>query len=99
MADKKERVYFGDDFAYSEQMDFEVIQYLLGEGSVDQAQMPTPTRRNPFKTSTVYRWNGVRVQSVRDLSAQMPPFVTELAAQGSRPHRTMASSWRHRGLR
>lgn len=45
--------------------------------------MPQPTRRNPDKFRTVFRWKGKRdaywvgALERRGLSAQMPPSVTE----------------------
>ena len=86
-------VYYGDGFDYCQDHPWDIVLIWLAEGSVVERRMPTPTRKNPDKYRTVYMWIGEKMQELRDLSAEMPPSVTELAAQGSYIHRMMAVAW------
>jgi hypothetical protein len=101
MTERKALVYFvdpfGDNFSHSEKMLYELICVYMQEGRIVEADMPTPTRRHPFKTRKVYKWIGVKIQELRDLSAEMPPSVTELNAEGSYIHRMVVRTWRSDG--
>ena len=87
-------VYYGDSFDYCQDYPWDMVLIWLAEGSVVERRMPTPTKKNPDKYRTVYMWIGEKTQDLRDLSAEMPPAVTELAAAGSRLHRSFALSYR-----
>lgn len=100
MADRLTEVYYGDGFDYSQDHPWDMVHVWLGEGSVGERRMPTPTKKNPDKYRTVYLWLGEKTQELRDLSAEMPPRATELAAyggengSGSRMHKAFAFSYR-----
>lgn len=93
MADKTAVLYFGENFSYCETKYYDQILVWLAEGSVTEARMPTPTAKNPEKYRTVYKWAGEKQQELRDLSAEMPPSVTEGNAEGSFIHRMIVKAW------
>lgn len=111
MLDRPVELFFGADFGHCERKPFELVLQMLEDGEVEEVPMPQPTRRNPLKFRTVYRWKGSRTPvwsaafERRDLSAQMPPCVTELAAEGVSTFVACADAWRghttpaFRGLR
>ncbi|HTF70903.1 MAG TPA: hypothetical protein VK638_50360 [Edaphobacter sp.] len=94
MANNTVALYFGDSLGYSEPKDYDQVRMWMQEGSVIEVKMLTPTRRNPEKYRTVYKWIGEKTQELRDLSAEMPPAVTEMAATGNRMHKAFAFSYR-----
>lgn len=104
MVNRSEAVYFSDEngnrFSYFEHYSPEHISAWLAEGTVIEARMPAPTKKRPERYITVYHWKGIRTSvwaaafERRDLSAQMPPIVTELAAAGNRMHKAFAFSYR-----
>lgn len=87
-------IYYGDGFDYCQNHPWDMVLIWLAEGSVVERRMPTPTRKNPEKYRTVYTWIGEKTQELRDLSAEMPPSVTEGNAEGSFIHRMIVKAWR-----
>lgn len=81
MFNRSECVYFGDEmgnpFSYFEHFSRHQINEWLADGTVVEAFMPAPTKKNQERTIRVYRWSGVRNFKPRDKSAQMPGYVTE----------------------
>jgi hypothetical protein len=76
-------------------------------GHIIERKMPWPTKKKPERTRTVYYWTGIPDSRIRlhDMSAEMPPCVTELAAEGVGAFVACADAWRghvtpaFRGLR
>jgi hypothetical protein len=94
MVERNVELYFGDEFGYFERYDYNQVLVWLAEGSVVEARKPTPTKKNADKYCTVYKWIGEKQQELRDLSAEMPPSVTEGNAEGSFIHRMIVKAWR-----
>lgn len=94
MLERSVVVHKGDNFEVPERMSMAEFQDGWRKGAIVERKMPCPTRRNPEKTKTVYCWIGEDSTELHSLSAQMPPFVTEMAAAGNRMHKTFAFSYR-----
>ena len=89
-------VYSGDNFEQCDRYYAHEFKERWESGSIVERKMPCPTKKRPDKTKTVYYWCGIADLNVRlkDVSSEMPPMVTELAAQGSRMHKAFAFSYR-----
>lgn len=94
MLDRYTELYFGNQFEKNERRPLSLVLKMLEDGEVEEARMPRPTNKRPDRTRLVYRWKGERTFDHRDLSAQMPPCVTELAAEGIGTFTALADSWR-----
>jgi hypothetical protein len=89
-------VYSGDHFENCDRYYAHEFKELWESGAIVERKMPYPNKRHPERTKTVYFWKGIAdlTCQMHDLSAEMPPIVTELAAQGSRMHKAFAFSYR-----
>lgn len=94
MASKAATVYYGDHFDSSQQHDYDEVSAWLEDGTIQERDMPMPTRRHPERTKKVYVWMGVRMQKYRDTSAKMPGYVTHGNAIGTFKHVMIVRAWR-----
>lgn len=94
MLDRSVVVYTGNNFEVEERKSVAEFQDGWRKGAIVERKMPCPTRRHPDRTKNVYVWIGEDSAELHSLSAQMPPFVTEMAAAGNRMHKAFAFSYR-----
>lgn len=89
-------VYSGENFEKCDRYLPHEFKERWETGSIVERKMPYPCKKNPDRTKTVYYWIGISdlTCSMHDVSAEMPPMVTELAAEGSRMHKAFAFSYR-----
>lgn len=95
MLKKSVPVYSGDHFEVCTQYVMHDFQDKWVKGAITERKMPIPTVKKPDRVKTVYYWIGEEsAESLCDLSLEMPPMVTELAAEGFREYKAFALSYR-----
>jgi hypothetical protein len=107
MIERTVLVYSGDNFEKCDRYLPHQFKEHWEAGHIVERKMPYASKKKPDRTKTVYYWMGISDLScqMRDLSAQMPPCVTELAAEGVSMFIACADAWRgvptpaFRGLR
>lgn len=99
MCNRSEAVYFrdedGNDFAFFQRYSAQQIGMWLAEGTIVEARMPAPTKKNQERYISVYKWSGIRLQKARDKSARMPGYVTEGAVLDNKyGYKMLVKAWK-----